>query len=79
MDPLSQVSACPLQTTAKPQGDRTHQQPATDSRASPRQAQVSPLVPTLKCLTLRCPIHRDPTLRGLISKDMHNQAFLVTP
>lgn len=77
-DPLSQVLACPLPTTAKPQGDRTHQPPDMDSLASHRRAQVLPLAHTLRCLTLRCPIHRDPTLRGLISKDQDNQAFLVT-
>lgn len=79
MDPLSQGSACPLPTTAKPQGDHTHQQPAMDSQASHRQVPGLPLVPTLKCLTLRYPTHKDPTLRGLTSKDPDSQAFPVTP
>lgn len=79
MGPLSQVSACPLPTTARPPEDRIHQQLATGIRASPSQAQVSPLVPTLRCLTLRCPTHRDPTHRDLISKEPHSQVFLETP
>lgn len=75
---------CPPQTTAKPQGGPTHLQPDmgspdtdspdTDSLAFPRQAQALLPVPTL-----RCPIHRDRTLRGHISKDLHSQAFLETP
>lgn len=79
MGPLSQVSACPRLTTARPQEDRTHQQPATGSQASPRQVQVSSLVPTLRCPTHRDRTLRDPTLRGLFSKDLHSQPFLETP
>lgn len=79
MGPLSQGLGCPLLTTVKPQGGHTHQQLDTDSPASPRQAQVLLPVPTLRWPTLRCPIHRDRTLRGHISKVLHSKAFLETP
>ncbi|MEQ2160554.1 hypothetical protein GOODEAATRI_000444 [Goodea atripinnis] len=73
MGPLNQVLVCPLPTTAKAQGNLTHQLVAMDSLASPRQVWVLPLNHTP-----RCPIHKAPTLRGLISRDPDSQLFTGT-
>lgn len=71
MGPLSQVSVCPLPTTAKAQGDLTHPLVATGSLALA-------LGPTPRCHILRCPIHKARTIRDRISRDLHSQLFMVT-